>query len=68
MVNPSYLLKLYRNKIKRATFIICQSCYWCVSCLKAYDNFPICPYCVNKVVDSIPISDKEFYRMEILAE
>jgi hypothetical protein len=56
--------KLYRDKMKLANFVICQTCFWCASCFKAYEDFPGCKICTNpkETVDSLPIFEKEFFR------
>lgn len=64
MLGQSSPLKLYRCRMRKANFIICPSCFWCASCLKADYVFPMCLQCKNGIVDSLPISDDEFYKIE----
>lgn len=64
MSERSSLLELYRDGMRKANFVICPDCFWCASCLKAEYNFPMRLQCKNAVVDSLPISDGEFYRVE----
>ena len=58
-------LELYNYRKCKANFIICPSCFWCASCLKADYIFQVCLQCRNKIVDSLPISDNEFYKIEL---
>lgn len=62
------LLSAYASKCDRrkANFVICQSCFWCASCLKADYVFPMCVQCKSAAVDSLPIFDGEFYEVELL--
>jgi len=65
--STSDLLQLYCGRIRRvrAHFVICQSCFWCASCFKAEYDFPKCPSCSYDAVDSLPIFEKEFFRMKV---
>jgi hypothetical protein len=50
-------------------FLICKSCFWCASCLNRSNMISKCPVCVcannvDGLLDSIPISDKELYRID----
>jgi hypothetical protein len=48
-------------------FLICKSCFWCASYLNMSNMISKCPMCANNVdglLDSIPISDKELYRID----
>jgi hypothetical protein len=49
---------------KYAEFIICNSCYWCASVLLHY-GLPRCPSCNSKMIELIPISQNEFYRLNV---
>ena len=46
-------------------FLICNSCFWCASCV--YDLYKInkCPICnENTTVESIPLTNHEAYRFD----
>jgi hypothetical protein len=56
-------------------FVICQSCFWCASCLSskllntiaAAENSasaPKCPSCIEGNIESIPIAENENYRFD----
>lgn len=64
MLGQSSPLELCRDRMGKADFIICKSCYWCASCLKADYVFETCLHCKSGIVDSLPISDDEFYKIE----
>jgi hypothetical protein len=61
------LLRAYASRIdkRKASFMICQSCYWCASLFSADEDFPRYPQCRNQIVDSLPIFDKEFHTIEL---
>ncbi|MEO9362983.1 MAG: hypothetical protein ABI348_03690 [Nitrososphaera sp.] len=44
---------------------MCPSCYWCATYFIADDSFPKCPTCGSVVIDSIPISESEFYSVNV---
>ena len=44
---------------------MCPSCYWCATYFIADDDFPKCPTCGSVVIDSIPISESEFYKVNV---
>jgi hypothetical protein len=42
---------------------LCNSCFWCASCLDSSKRIVTkCPCCNNGRLESMPISDKESYR------
>jgi len=44
------------NKANEVFFMICQSCFWCVSCLSIEKSlYEMCPSCEGKI-ESIPIA------------
>lgn len=47
-------LKLVHDKVS-SEFLICNSCFWCVSTLGECD-IPACPSCKNNALESFPIS------------
>jgi hypothetical protein len=42
-------------------FLLCSSCFWCASCFSHGEVFTRCPTCDNDNVESLPISNGEFY-------
>jgi hypothetical protein len=53
------------RKYQDATFLICNSCFWCASCISAdYNHTEQCPNCSTKM-ESIPISEREAYQLNI---
>ena len=46
---------------KRVDFLLCPSCFWCASYFNNGEVFTRCPTCGNDNVESLPISDGEFY-------
>ncbi len=51
--------------MKKANFVMCPSCFWCATYFLADANFPNCPSCGGVAVDSIPISENEFYDLGV---
>ncbi|MDQ6864958.1 MAG: hypothetical protein M3044_14180 [Thermoproteota archaeon] len=47
-------------------FLICNSCFWCASCLTLDVEFAIdkCPYCEGSSIEYIPIAANETYSVE----
>jgi hypothetical protein len=44
------------NKTNEVFFMICQSCFWCASCLSIEKSlYRICPSCKDKI-ESMPIT------------
>ena len=49
----------------KVSFLICQSCFWCASCLTPdADSFAKCPSCTERNIESIPIAENEDYRFD----
>jgi hypothetical protein len=57
------------------TFVMCQSCFWCASCLSSKivstiaktdgsSSFTKCPSCIEGNMESIPIAENENYRFD----
>lgn len=57
------------------TFVICQSCFWCASCLSpkilstiaetdGSSSLRKCPSCIKGNMESIPIAKNENYRFD----
>lgn len=63
----SDLAQVYARKVdaRKATFVICQDCFWCASCFRVYDSFLRCPLCRNDSIDSLPIFGDEYYKVEL---
>ncbi|WP_415283974.1 hypothetical protein [Candidatus Nitrososphaera sp. FF02] len=59
------LINGYKKRMQKANFVICSSCFWCATCFDAGKEFPACPACKGSPVDSLPISENEFYKVEI---
>lgn len=51
---------------KRANFVICQDCFWCMSCFKE-GSLQLCPTCNSQNIDSLPIFQDEHYTLEFSA-
>ena|SRR5688500_5827122 len=57
------------------TFVMCQSCFWCASCLSSKivstiaetdgsSSLTKCPSCIEGNMESIPIAENENYRFD----
>ena len=57
------------------TFVMCQSCFWCASCLSSKivstiaktdgsSSLTKCPSCIEGNMESIPIAKNENYRFD----
>jgi hypothetical protein len=55
----------YRKRVQKANFVICSSCFWCATYFVAGNEFPRCPACGDSAIDSLPISENEFYKVGI---
>lgn len=51
-------------RTRPAIFVMCHSCFWCASFLQGR-SFQACPLCGGTALDSIPISERETYRLKI---
>ncbi len=51
-----------RMRVKQAYFLLCDSCFWCVSCLYIGKIMDRCPACNNDRLESMPICDNEIYK------
>ena len=52
----------YDNSCNQAIyFLICDSCYWCASCIRL-NGLLRCPSCDVRKVERIPIADGEIHR------
>lgn len=58
---------LYERKTDRrkATFVICQDCFWCVSCFKVDRELQYCHACRSGNIDSLPVFADEFFNLNI---
>jgi hypothetical protein len=56
-------------------FVMCQSCFWCASCLSSKilsaivetndsSSLTKCPSCIKGNIESIPIAENENYRFD----
>jgi hypothetical protein len=46
---------------ERVDFLLCPSCFWCASYFNYGEVATRCPTCGNDNVESLPISNGEFY-------
>jgi hypothetical protein len=53
----------------KVDFLVCQSCFWCASCIFSHTYKGIteqaivkCPSCVKGDIESLPIAQNESYR------
>jgi hypothetical protein len=70
--NLAYMIGPKTRIYDQINFIICQSCFWCASCISSQilstiaetnDSFLIkCPSCIGGNIESIPIAENEGYR------
>ena len=42
-------------------FLLCQSCFWCASYYNYSEVVTRCPTCDSNSIESLPISNSEFY-------
>ena len=42
-------------------FLLCQSCFWCASYFNYSEVVTRCPTCESNSIESLPISNSEFY-------
>ena len=50
--------------IDKKNFLMCGSCFWCVSCLTGNRTIVHCPSCGNNEMQSTRISDYESYNLD----
>jgi hypothetical protein len=50
--------------IDKKNFLMCGSCFWCVSCLTGNRTIVPCPSCGNNEMQSTRISDYESYNLD----
>jgi hypothetical protein len=43
-------------------FLLCQSCFWCASYFNYSEVVTRCPTCDSNNIESLPISNSEFYK------
>lgn len=60
---PAPGLATKKTAAKKASFVICQDCYWCASCFKQ-NSLPECPACTGHNMDILPIFEGEHYQLE----
>ena len=48
--------------IDKKNFLMCGSCFWCVSCMTENRTIVPCPSCGNNEMQSMRISDYESYK------
>jgi hypothetical protein len=69
IINPKGFLEKERIVINnnKIHFLLCGSCFWCASHFNNTGNTITttkCPSCDNNKVQSIPLSDNEFYKFD----
>jgi hypothetical protein len=45
-------------------FLICDSCFWCASCIRLDVSVAKCPSCNDNKVEWMPITDDEIYKVD----
>ena len=50
--------------IEKKNFLVCGSCFWCVSCLTGGRTIVICPSCGNNEMQLMAISNYESYGLD----
>jgi hypothetical protein len=45
-------------------FLLCGSCFWCVSCLTGNRTMLHCPSCGNNKMQLMPVSTYESYKLD----
>jgi len=43
-------------------FLICDSCFWCASCIRLDVTVAKCPSCNDGKVEWMPVTDNEIYK------
>jgi len=54
-----------RRNLKQIRFILCESCFWCASCLNLGIKVDQCPICNNHKVESMRVSGNELDRSNL---
>ena len=54
-----------RRNFKQIRFILCESCFWCASCLNQGITVDKCPICNNGNVESMSVFDNELDRSNL---
>jgi hypothetical protein len=64
--NLAYMIGPKTRISDQINFIICQSCFWCASCLSSQilSTIAKCPSCIEGNMESIPIAENENYRFD----
>jgi hypothetical protein len=73
--SPAYTLGPKIRISDEITFVMCQSCFWCASCLcpkilstiaetDGSSSLTKCPSCIEGNMESIPIAENENYRFD----
>jgi predicted RNA-binding Zn-ribbon protein involved in translation (DUF1610 family) len=50
--------------IDKKNFLMCGSCFWCVSSLTGNSTVVLCPSCGNNEMQSTRISDYDSYNLD----
>lgn len=64
--NAKKEVRSHKRIADKIDFLICNSCFWCASCLTLDVEFAIdeCPYCKASSIEYIPIAANETYSFE----
>jgi hypothetical protein len=54
-----------RRNLNKIRFMLCESCFWCASCLNLGVMVDKCPICDNGKVESMPVCDNELYKSNL---
>ena len=63
-------IRYHTSSNKEIQFLICQSCFWCASSYTSMvddlntTRIVNCPLCKDSKLESIPISEKEEYKVD----
>jgi hypothetical protein len=53
--------RIHAPSHNRVDFVLCPSCFWCASYFDYAEVVTRCPTCDSNNIESLPISDGEFY-------
>ena len=56
--------EIKNNFTSERYFVMCQTCYWCVSSLINNEHIANCPLCGTENIELLPISQFENYRFD----
>ena len=64
--NANKEVRSHKRIADKIDFLICNSCFWCASCITVEVELAIdkCPYCKESSIEYIPIATNETYLFE----